>query len=377
MRVASDKSKDLPARRTTRNLRLNNFDLLRLFAASQVVYFHAIDNLDLKASSFLAPLSYFLEFFPGVPIFFVISGYLISMSYERSTDLRDYCINRFLRIYPALWVSFLFTLGAITALGAWHSISITTAKFLQWVAMQLTVGQFYSPYAVNVAYGVGHTNGSLWTIPVELQFYAAVPVLYYIIRRLRKPFGDILILLLFGFFLVVSHLCSVYTDSYDRQYETVQTLIRVSFLPWFYMFLGGVLLQRNYNLVARYLEGQGLLWLFAYLVVAVVAVHYLGAAIGNDLNIVLYVLLSLTILSLAHTKPDLSLRILGNNDVSYGTYIYHMVVINIIYQLGYRRHLILLPAVFVLTYVVAYLSWRFVEKPALAAKRHALRPVTD
>ncbi len=374
MQSASDTGTDVQAERANRDLRLNNFDLLRLFAASQVVYFHAVDNLELKAS-LLAPLSFFLHLFPGVPIFFVISGYLISMSYERTRHLQDYLINRFLRIYPALWVCFLSTLAAITVLGAWHNTGITIGKFVQWVVMQLTIGQFYSPHVVNVAYGVGHTNGSLWTIPVELQFYAAIPVLYYVLRRLRKPFGDMLILVLFSFFWVVSQLYSVYFKSDGLPYETAQMLIRVSLVPWFYMFLGGVLLQRNYSRLAPYLEGKGLVWLSVYLVIASVAAQYLGAALGNDLNLLLYMILAVTVLSLAQTKPGLSFRLLRSNDISYGTYIYHMVVINIIYELGYRGHLTLLPTVVILTYLVAYLSWKFVEKPALAAKRHPLRPV--
>src|SRR5205085_11791485 len=77
--------------------------------------------------------------------------------------------------------------------GAWPRIDIGVGKLAEWVAMQLTIGQFYSPHVVNAAYGVGHTNGSLWTIPVELQFYVAIPVLYFAICSLRKPIADIVI----------------------------------------------------------------------------------------------------------------------------------------------------------------------------------------
>src|SRR6202011_6269624 len=78
--------------------RVNNFDLLRLLAALQVAVVHSI--------GFLKPTRYFarlmeagLDRFPGVPIFFVISGVLISKSYERSDSLRDYIRNRCLRIF--------------------------------------------------------------------------------------------------------------------------------------------------------------------------------------------------------------------------------------------------------------------------------------
>jgi len=38
---------------------------------------------------------------PGVPIFFFISGLLLSRSYERSGSLKDYALNRTLRIFRA------------------------------------------------------------------------------------------------------------------------------------------------------------------------------------------------------------------------------------------------------------------------------------
>ena len=54
----------------------NNFDLIRLLAASQVAITHSAEHLNLHSWVFDA-----LRFFPGAPIFFFISGYLIYASY--------------------------------------------------------------------------------------------------------------------------------------------------------------------------------------------------------------------------------------------------------------------------------------------------------
>ena len=63
--------------------RVNNFDLLRIIAASQVVLGHTVGHLDIDH-----PWGWSLvEAFPGVPIFFGVSGFLISASYERSSSL--------------------------------------------------------------------------------------------------------------------------------------------------------------------------------------------------------------------------------------------------------------------------------------------------
>lgn len=47
----------------------------------------------------------FIDLFPGVPIFFFISGFLISKSFEENSVLKEYALNRILRIYPGLLTS--------------------------------------------------------------------------------------------------------------------------------------------------------------------------------------------------------------------------------------------------------------------------------
>ena len=67
--------------------RINNFDLIRLFAALQVVFWHFIDGLIADPhSSWHWIVSKIWAMFPGVPIFF-ISGFLISRSYESNSRL--------------------------------------------------------------------------------------------------------------------------------------------------------------------------------------------------------------------------------------------------------------------------------------------------
>jgi peptidoglycan/LPS O-acetylase OafA/YrhL len=82
-----------------------------------------------------------------------------------------------------------------------------------------------------------------------------------------------------------------------------------------------------------------------------------------------FVLLGLTVMSMAYTNCSGSARALRGNDVSFGVYIYHMLVINAFAALGWTGSVVWLPVVFALVLLAAAGSWALVERPALRAKR--------
>ena len=95
----------------TKEFKINNFDLLRLFAALEVVLLHSYPHLNLPYPAFFNVILNF----PGVTMFFVMSGFLISASLERNNDLRVYFKNRAFRIFPALWACIILTVIVIAA----------------------------------------------------------------------------------------------------------------------------------------------------------------------------------------------------------------------------------------------------------------------
>jgi len=162
--------------------RVNNFDLIRLLAALQVVLCHSVLYLDLHFGVLFDHFMHVLDYFPGVPIFFVTSGFLISSSLRRHPGLRNYFRNRLLRIYPALYLSFFLTVGLLAALGylTWNVVS--DPQFALWIFTQLTIAPFYDIPRL-IGFGHGDINCSLWTIPVELQFYIVLPLLMFSISK--------------------------------------------------------------------------------------------------------------------------------------------------------------------------------------------------
>ncbi|MCZ7655576.1 MAG: acyltransferase family protein [Rhodocyclaceae bacterium] len=99
-----------------RLLARNNFDLLRLLFAGTVCMVHAYG---LSGFRELAWIASFLSTAVAVKAFFVVSGFLIFMSYERSTSLASYTGKRIRRIYPAYFaVVMLCALGLALASAA-------------------------------------------------------------------------------------------------------------------------------------------------------------------------------------------------------------------------------------------------------------------
>ncbi len=87
--------------------RLNNFDLIRLIAATQVLLLHVSHHIHLNPEFLI--IKKILAKFPGVPIFCTVSGFLITASLVKNPNIKYYFRNRYLRIYPALYICFIIT----------------------------------------------------------------------------------------------------------------------------------------------------------------------------------------------------------------------------------------------------------------------------
>lgn len=337
----------------------NNFDLIRLFAATQVAIVHISDHLQYK--------NYFIDalaIFPGVPIFFFVSGFLIYGSYEKSIDNvntnYNFFIKRFLRLYPALWMCLILSILSIWYSGYFDRIDLSWKEFIPWFLAQASFFQFFNPEFLR-DYGVGVINGSLWTISVELQFYILTPLLFLILKRVSNTKAIIFVI----FFVIINVLNSRLND----ESSIILKLFGISFLPWIYMFIMGALLYKNQNLLA-YIKRVPLFLLIIFFIAAYFLTKDFGW--GNSINPLGYFLLLAIIIRLAFSLPGLSDSILRRNDFSYGIYIFHMPIVSYLLNFGItgiEGFLIALAS----TAIIAVASWFFLEKQCLRLKSNALR----
>nr|WP_263324823.1 acyltransferase [Neobacillus sp. Marseille-Q6967] len=163
--------------------RKNNLDIIRFIAATLVLYSHAFplslgNNMSEPFGHITKGDMTFGEL--AVSIFFVISGFLITQSFDRSKDLIYYAKARILRIFPGLIFCVLlsvFLLGPIFT-------DLSLAEYLKnretydyFKTITLYWLQFDLPGVFQSNIWPGAVNGSLWTLWFEFFFYIVVAVL--------------------------------------------------------------------------------------------------------------------------------------------------------------------------------------------------------
>ena len=307
-----------------------------------------------------------LALFPGVPIFFVISGFLITRTFlDRDGKLGPYFINRALRIYPALWLNLAIILAAMTAAG----VIFRTDDISAWIGIIAATG---STALASVAAGVPllHWNaivpffpgGVLWTIPVEIGFYLLVPLIF--LKPLRETrSGAALSIAAWG---AASIVLAVWQST--AQSALMDSMV----LPYLWIFLLGALATIFWREVAVFLVGRFWLWLTLYLGSSY-ALYFLGFD-GANFKLPTVIVVTQTILlagcvvSFAFS-PHRPGSILRGNDISYGIYLNHFPLVMAFMAAGWTGSTLLLIPMVVVTALVATASWRFIERPALRLKQ--------
>ncbi len=148
--------------------------MLRGIAAGAVVLYHYTTNYQrVYGHTFppIVPTRYFHYGALGVMLFFLISGFVIFMTLEKTSRPRDFVRSRFSRLYPAYWAALLVTF-AVLHLAHLPGRTPSMAR----LAVNFTM--------IQGLLGVQNVDGVYWTLQVELCFYA-IMFLLFMGRQLR------------------------------------------------------------------------------------------------------------------------------------------------------------------------------------------------
>lgn len=168
-----------------RNTISNNFDFLRFVAAYMVLFSHQLvltGNSGPNITSFdLGKL--------GVVIFFSISGYLVTQSWDHDPSIWRFLAKRMLRIWPALIVVTCITvlfLGPIVSTEPINHYFINHKTWDYFRVLKLII-RYELPGVFVTNPFPNAVNGSLWTLPIEFRWYLILMALG-VVGLLRNRF---------------------------------------------------------------------------------------------------------------------------------------------------------------------------------------------
>lgn len=183
----------------------NNFDSLRLIFAVLVIFSHSFPLT--RGSNDTEPLSRItfgqINFGNiGVWAFFVISGFLITRSWQRSPRVIPYLRRRIARIYPGFTVAALLSAIFVYPFVA-NPPTYVPVSILDFVLRTLQLQQFtMSPVFMHNP-SPNALNGSLWSVPFEFWCYIGVMVLGLVGLLQRRAVVIVIFALVIGAHLYI------------------------------------------------------------------------------------------------------------------------------------------------------------------------------
>ena len=334
--------------------RRNSLDAVRLMTAVTVMFFHVREHLQVPVPS---ALELFFGFFSGVPVFFSLSGFLIWDSIGRSNGFCGYLRKRARRIYPELWSGVL--LGAVMLI-IFADRPVPWSALALFCAAQGSFLQFWTPDALR-SFGCGTPNGSLWTIGVTIQFYFAV---YFFYKWMRgKKIRCWLSILACA---VVVSVLSPYLQ--DVLPTVIFKLYGQTLVPYAWLFLlGAVSACYRDRLIPVLMKW----WYVCLLISAGVMVTGIDIdSFGVGYSLVRCTALFWGLLGFAYRFPWFDVK----KDISYGIFIYHMIVVNVMIELGWTQRFVYMLIAMVISCALAYFSARIFGTRTFGKMRKDLSP---
>jgi len=200
--------------------RLLELDCLRGIAATIVVIFHFTLGQDfLNGYLSLGAM--------GVELFFIISGFVIFLTIEKTRNWKTFLLSRFARLYPAYWACVTLTTFYIIA---WSLMVKAPIKFpgLTDYLVNLTMFQYY--------FNVKNIDGAYWTLIIELVFYFFI-LIVFLLKKLHR-------IEIIGFFIVLYCLAYATVLKAFAPYVCNITVILFPTVTYFPLFIAGIVFYK-------------------------------------------------------------------------------------------------------------------------------------
>jgi len=320
----------------------NNFDALRLGAATVIIVVHAY-VLAIGYAHLSVNDPFLLAGYTALGALFVTSGYLITASWETTTSPRQFVWKRSLRVVPALVPLIFLTLFVIGPMMTSLSLSEYYASLFS-VQGILSVPFFENGALIGLFQDnpVSFVNGSLWTIPAEVFMYGIVAVcgVTGILRRRGVVEGLILLNLLV-------------------------------WLPWFFDPRMAKVRFTLYFLIGAYLYLHERRIVYDVRIAGVLLVVLVLSTLTPYVAATGVLCIPYLTLYFAQAPIPFLSSVGKAGDFSYGMYLYHYPLQQVMIQA--TQDALAVPVLAALslamTFPLAFLSWHLIERRALALKK--------
>jgi peptidoglycan/LPS O-acetylase OafA/YrhL/glycosyltransferase involved in cell wall biosynthesis len=322
----------------------NNFTVLRLGLALLVVVGHFKLLNGVHSPDW--PYSYAAT---AVECFFVVSGYLITNSFDQDPDLKRFFIKRIFRIYP-LYIAVVLVQTIVLASLLSGGLLGNLKSTLSYFAANAVFANFLRHDIGGELSGLADPslNASLWTLKLEFAFYLLLPFIWRVVQR----FGVAILFILF--FASVAY----------------QEAMMQAGLPALAKQLPGQLQYFLLGIAAYRFRDHLTINRYAGLALAI-GLAALVTALMQPRPLVLYPLaVAALVTMLALHTPRVGLKL----DLSYGVYLLHAPIIQLSLLFGaYQAGFIGIAATLALVIPLAFIAELLIEAPGIAFGRRLIR----
>ena len=327
----------------------NNFDFLRFWAATLVLFSHCYP-LSGRKDLIAKILTYETGGELAVFIFFIISGYLITASYMASKNTEAYLAKRVLRIFPAYIVALFFCALVIGPLVTTLPLSkyLTHFGFWKFLASITLVYQRLSLPGVFTGLPSPMMLASAWTIPIEFALYLLIAGLGKM--RLLKPH----LIALLTISLCILHFCLFQKTNHSKEFFVCYWGRNAALF-----FAGSALFLYRQKLVFT--------WPAFFLALGIL----IAATCRPEAYPLFFLVLPYVVICFALLPLPGIMRWGKYGDFSYGIYLYAFPVqqcVMLTFGTGLSIPLFFSIA-FAITLLFAVISWYVIEAPALRLKK--------
>lgn len=325
----------------------NAFNLLRIAAALAVIFSHHFPITGTQPPAWLHS-----NMVGGVAVmtFFTISGYLVTLSWQREPHFIVFCGKRLLRLWPGMLVA---VLAGVLLFGPMFTVLPLREFWMHpdtkqhWLNLLLVKSYANLPgvFAQNPLSGL--MNGPLWTIPLELLCYAVLATAGALGLLRSRPVATTLAVGYLAFFLTM------------RNADLTGTMHHWFEYPAYFVYGGLIALHQN-AFAAR-------APVLVMVLVPPAALMFFWAGLQHSAGLLLLPPLLVYIGSLQGRLFSFLARA---GDPSYGIYVLGCPIQQAVQatwsDLAFVPSLLLAMS---LSVAAGYASWHAVESPALRLKR--------